>query len=63
MIKLKGKLDILINAAGVVNRKSLKEASLVDWDKSKVDGKNSYDGKCERDVSDDKHEHSISQGL
>ena len=34
MLTTKGKLDILINAAGVVNRKSLKQATLVDWDKS-----------------------------
>jgi len=36
MLRFKGQLDVLINAAGVVNRKSLKQATLVDWDKSKV---------------------------
>lgn len=35
MIKLKGRLDVVINSAGVVNRKSLKDATLIDWDKSK----------------------------
>jgi NADP-dependent 3-hydroxy acid dehydrogenase YdfG len=34
MLDLKGRLDVLINAAGIVNRKSLKQATLVDWDKS-----------------------------
>ncbi len=34
MLKTKGRLDVIVNAAGVVNRKSLKQATLVDWDKS-----------------------------
>lgn len=61
MLRLKGQLDVLINAAGVVNRKSLKEASLIDWDKSKVNGKGSNDSKRKRNVSDDKYEYSFPQ--
>jgi hypothetical protein len=37
MLATKGKLDVMVNAAGVVNRKSLKQATLVDWDKSRLD--------------------------
>ena len=37
MLGTKGKLDVMVNAAGVVNTKSLKEATLVDWDKSTSD--------------------------
>lgn len=36
MLGLKGKLNVLVNSAGVVNKKSLRQATLVDWDKSKI---------------------------
>ena len=34
MLKTQGRLDVLINAAGVVNRKALKQSTVIDWDKS-----------------------------
>jgi len=63
MLKTKGKLDALINCAGVVNRKSLKQATLVDWDKSIFIKNLSYsisdEYQCKINVSINEHECSF----
>jgi NADP-dependent 3-hydroxy acid dehydrogenase YdfG len=66
MLSLKGKLDVVINAAGVVNRKSLKQATLVDWDKSmslEIVKQISNERKCESNVPNCEYECAISQGF
>lgn len=66
MMKTGGKLDVLINAAGVVNRKSIKQATVIDWDKSNF--KKSFISfsnvnKRKRQSADDQHESRILEGL